>query len=245
MSARRLFALLSCALAACSSAASLTQAQFISQASTAYCTKVLGCCAGQPGVPTEAACETAFGAQLQTRLTAQLAISTTTFNGTAAASCISEASAASCGALALSNVATPDCNLVVSGTQANAGACTDGNSCASELCINIPFDGGVATGPGDCAAPAAVNQPCPGTLTDETSGYDCVTGAYPFYGSTSGTETCTCTATLPNGASCSQLGSSACTSGYCDQGTGQCAAATVSATLTAQQCTSLFSPQGN
>ena len=244
MSSRHLFALLSCSLAACSGAASLTEAQFISQASTVYCTKVLGCCAGQSGLPTEAACETAFGSRVQAALTSSLAAPNTVFNGTGAASCVSEVSASSCGALTAS-ASTPDCSRIVTGTQANAGACTEGNSCASGLCINIPTDGGTPTGSGKCESPVAANQACPGSVTEETSGDPCIASSgYAFFsGNQAGGYTCACAPVLSNGTQCAD-GDISCASGYCDQTSGNCAAPPSSATLTATQCSQALS-QGN
>jgi len=225
---RTCLVLVSAAVAACSSgSSSIPESQLSAKLSTAYCTKLLTCCAGQSGLPTEASCESQISAGLASGFATLEADPKTTYNGSAAASCIAEFSAAGCN---LDFGAGTSCDQVFAGSLANGATCNSGTECSSTLCVNLTFDNsGNVTSAGICAAQGAANQACTGSTTNGSSGNSCVTGTY---GASDG-NSCTCTPTLANGTACPD-GNDSCTSGYCDPTATQCAAPP--STLTSQEC---------
>jgi hypothetical protein len=170
------------------------------------------------------ACVTSFTAQFQTELTTSLADTKVAYNASAAAACVNDVNATTCGTLIAELQDQTDCQNITQGTVANGGTCAGAQECSSGLCDAI------SNGVGTCVAAGASGAACAGTGIQDGSG--CVAGTFPV---TTG-STCVCTALFAIGASC---GSSAqCLSDTCDN-TYHCAAEP--ATLDAPTCQQLYS----
>ncbi len=220
----------------CGGGSAISWGQFVDRFAAAACARVLTCCSGASGNPAEATCELNYLAAAGPIFNGKIATDHVRYSDTAAAACISDFIAQSCGAIAAGAIPS-SCGDVLIGTQPNGAGCSSSAECASSLCINLTIDNsGAVTATGICAAPGALAQPCSASSTNtESSGLLCAAGSYATHSGSS----CTCSATLANGAACPD-GNAACSSGYCHASGGRCAAFPQTASLTAPACSALF-----
>lgn len=202
MPVRQLAALL--ILSSACSNSTVAEAGGPAQLAEVYCTRLLACCQGQPGLPSLSVCVSTYSATLA----GQLSDPDTEYDAIAAAKCIADLEADPCESLALDVMdVDPNCVGVVRGTLPLGAQCSKGGDCSTGLCAGIAAEPQTGAMLGACATPLAANASCDVGPSD---GALCATGTFPQQGS--GTV-CTCTPLLSNGASCDNP--SQCQSGDC------------------------------
>ena len=229
MPIRLLSIMLACTAAA---ACGVTESNFAERYAEASCTRNLACCAGTPGLVTEAQCAAVLAAFAGSSFNAEFATGHVTFNSATAETCISDLENQPCGDY-LAAPSPSSCFAVFTGSQAIGASCTFGDECASTACGGIQEDDdGHVTAPGTCATPGGPGQPC---TPSNNSGPYCAAGSTIDYADY---PSCTCIATLPNGSGCTV--DNQCSSTYCDTMAGTCAAVPQISSLPASSCQSLL-----